>query len=97
MSLDEIQTIVLEVLREVQTLSGREWAGLELSAKPLGSLDGFDSLSSVEATVMVEERLGCRDLGVDSIFISDDGERALTVEEIAQRASKLLGSSRGNA
>ena len=89
MSLDEIQNIVLEVLREVQTLSGRSWTGLDPTAAPIGSLDGFDSLCAVEATVMVEEKLGCRDLEVESIFVSDDGKRALTVKEIAQRLSKL--------
>jgi acyl carrier protein len=97
MSLDEIQSTVLEVLREVQTLSGRSWTGLDPTAKPIGGLDGFDSLSSVEATVMVEEKLRCRDLEVDSIFISEDGTRALTVKEIAQRISKLLASDGGKA
>jgi acyl carrier protein len=90
MSLEEIQSIVLDVLREVQTISGRTWTGLDPSAKPIEHLEGFDSLSSVEATVMVEEKLGCRDLGVDSVFVSEDGNHALTVRQIAQRISILL-------
>ena len=97
MSLDEIQSNVLEVLQDVQTLSGRSWTGLDPTAKPIGHLDGFDSLSAVEATVMVEEKLGCRDLEVDSVFISEDGTRALTVKEIAQRISKLLTASGAKA
>ena len=97
MSLDEIQAIVLEVLREVQTLSGRSWTGLDPTAKPIGHLHGFDSLSGVEATVIVEEKLGCRDLEVDSVFISEDGKRALTVREVAQRISKLLTASGAKA
>src|SRR5260370_42589507 len=92
MSLDEIQNIVIEVLREVQTLSGRSWTGIDPAAPPIGGLDGFDSLCAVEATVIVEEKLGCRDLEVESIFVSDDGKRALTVKEVAQRLSKLLAS-----
>lgn len=96
MSVDEIQTVLLEVLRDVQTLSGRPWSGLSPAARPIGQLDGFDSLSSVEATVMLEEKLGCGDLEIESIFISEDGKRALTVKEIAQRLSELT-SSRGKA
>lgn len=97
MSLAEIQAIVLEVLREVQVLSGREWVGLDPDAEPVGQLDGFDSLCAVEATVMVEERLGCGDLDVDTVFISGDGKRALTVKEIAQNVSKLLAAKGGKA
>ncbi len=97
MSLEKIQTIVLDVLREVQTLSGREWAGLIPDAKPIGQLEGFDSLCAVEATVLVEERLGCGDLEIDTVFVAEDGSRALSVKEIAQRISKLLASKGGNA
>lgn len=89
MSPAKIQSFVLEVLREVQTLSGREWVGLDSSAKPIGDLEGFDSLSGVEATVMIEEKLGLSDLKVDSVFVSENGKRALTVEEIVQRIAKL--------
>ena len=95
MSIDDLQCIVLDVLREVQTLSGRAWPGLDPAAKPIGSLEGFDSLSAVEATVLVEEKLGCGDLEIESIFVSEDGKRALTVKEIAERIQKLLGPGRG--
>lgn len=97
MSPDEIQFIVLGVLRDVQTLSGRSWTGLDANESPIGHLDGFDSLCSLEATVMVEQKLGCRDLEVDSVFISEDGKRALTVKEVAQRISKLLASGGARA
>lgn len=97
MSVAEIQSIVLQVLQEVQELSGRSWTALAPNGKPIGDLDGFDSLCGVEATVLVEERLGCRDLGVDSVFVSDDGRRSLTVNEIAHRLSKLLATSGAKA
>lgn len=97
MSLDEIQSTVLNVLRDVQTLSGRPWTDLDPTATPIGGLDGFDSLSSVEATVMVEEKLGCGDLKVSSLFISEDGTRALSVKEIAKRISELLAAGAGKA
>ena len=95
MSLDKIQSSVIEVLREVQELCGRPWTGIEPTATPIGDLEGFDSLCSVEATVMIEGKLGSRQLEVDSLFISEDGSHALTVKEIAQRISKLLSTNGG--
>jgi acyl carrier protein len=95
MSLEEIQAIVLDVLREVQTLSGRQWVGFDPDAEPIGQLDGFDSLCAVEVTVMVEERLGCGDLHEDTVFVS--GKRALTVKQTAQWISKLLAAKGGKA
>jgi hypothetical protein len=90
MSPHEIQSILIQVLQDVQSVSGRAWPGLDAAQKPIGCLEGFDSLSGVEATVMVEEKLGCGDLAVESIFVSEDGSHALTVKEIALRISKLL-------
>lgn len=95
MSPAELQSAILSVLQEVQTLSGRPWAGLSETAKPLLDLDGFDSLCGLEATVMVEERLGCGDLGVDSVFVSDDGQRSLSIREIAERLANRLPTDRG--
>lgn len=93
MSSDEIRALVLDVLREIQVLSGRAWDGLKPDATPIGDLDGFDSLTGVEATVMIEEKLGSRDLDLESLFVSDDGKHALTVQEVAERVSKLLDKS----
>jgi hypothetical protein len=89
MSLEEIEGLVLEVLKQVQELSGREWAGLSAGNKPIGELDGFDSLCSIEATIMVEQKLGGDSLGAESLFITDDGIRACTIREIAERIQKI--------
>jgi len=94
MTRDEVRSVIIEVLREVQQISGREWSDLALDATPIGCLDGFDSLSAVEATVMVEERLGCT-IDIDSVFVSDNGKRALTLQEISERLSRLLPSNGG--
>jgi hypothetical protein len=72
------------------TLRGRNWKELKPTDKPIGSLDDFDSLVGVETTVMVEEKLACGDLQIESLFVSEDGKRALTVREIAQRIGELL-------
>ena len=83
------ESLVLEVLREAQELSGREWSDLSLECKPIGALEGFDSLAAIEATVMLEQKLGC-DLDLESLFVSENGKRALTIKEICERLAKTL-------
>lgn len=95
MSLEGIQTVLFEVLKEVQTLCGHEWEDLPPSAIPLNILPGFDSLCAVEATVMVEEKLGRGQLSKESFFISEDGKRPLSIQESAQLIEKLLQQGRG--
>jgi hypothetical protein len=90
MNLDKIQSSVLDVLQDVQTRSGRTWTPLGPTSRPIGDLDGFESLNAVEATVMLEEKLGCGDLGTESLFVSVDGQNALSVREIVQRISALV-------
>lgn len=85
----EIQTVVLDVLKEIQILGGRAWEGLDPDATPIGALDGFDSLTGVEATVMIEQKLGGQNLELESLFVSEDGKHALTVAEVAERIAKL--------
>jgi acyl carrier protein len=84
---------VCEVLAEVQGLSGYPAPTLTLDSKPIGDLPGFDSLSSIEATVLLEQKLG-RELDSESVFISEDGRHALNVNQIAHRVCDLLGVER---
>lgn len=93
---NQIGAKVLEVLREVQELSGRTWTDLGSRSKPIGDLDGFDSLTAIEVTVLLEEQLGCR-LDKNNLFVSEDGTRALTLKEVTHRISGLLASSGGKA
>ena len=89
MTLPRIKSCICKVINEVQTLSGRPCIEMNWSTKPVGGLDGFDSLMGLEATVLVEERLGCR-LEHDSIFISDDGTRALSIQQICERIAESI-------
>ncbi|MBK8977070.1 MAG: acyl carrier protein [Planctomycetes bacterium] len=93
---DQIETKVLAVLREVQELSGRTWADLGPHSKPIGDLDGFDSLIAIEVTVLLEEKLGCS-LDKNNLFVSEDGTRALSLKEVTNRISELLAASGGKA
>ena len=89
MSQQSYESLVIDVLHQAQEMSGREWAELSIECKPIGDLDGFDSLTAVEATVMIEEKLGCS-LESDSVFVSEDGKRALTIKEICERLARKL-------
>ena len=91
MQAKEIESVIVGVLREVQTTSGRRWTDLNPESRPLGDLDGFDSLSAVEVTVAIEQKLGCKFDG-ESIFASEDGKRALSLKQIAEWVGKMLGS-----
>ncbi len=89
MTMNEIEAKVIAGLKEVQQLSGRAWTDLKPSSTPIGELDGFDSLASIEATVVIEEKLDCK-IEHDTLFISDDGTKALTIKQICERLAKLL-------
>jgi acyl carrier protein len=91
METKEIESVIVAVLREVQTISGREWADLGPESRPVGDLDGFDSLSGVEVTVAIEQKLECK-FEIESIFTSDDGKRALNLKQISDRVSNILAS-----
>ncbi len=70
-----------KVLREVQTVGGQPYVDLAEDDCPINGLDAFDSLLGVEATDMLERRLGCKLLR-ETVFVSEDGKRAATVAEI---------------
>ena len=92
MNRQEIVSKVIDTVVQVQDVSGRPRAGIGVSTRPVGGVEGFDSYSAVEATVMLSESLGI-DLPQDSNpFISKDEKRALTVGEIADTLSAYIGA-----
>ena len=88
----EIVTKVVQTVVEVQDTSGRASAGIDASTRPLQDVEGFDSLSSLEATVMLSESLGVTLPDNYNPFISKDGNKALSVNEIADRLRTQIGS-----
>ena len=91
MDKQELVTKVVQTVARVQEVSGRSSAGIGASTRPVGGVEGFDSLSGVEATVMLSESLGV-DLPEEyNPFISSDGKRALSVGEIADTLSAYIG------
>lgn len=86
----EIESLVIATLKEVQQLSGRAWADLKTDSKPIGELDGFDSLTALEATVLLEHKVGCHTVGQESLFVSKDGKQALSLKQICDLTAKLI-------
>ena len=92
MDSDSIKSVVVEVLMEVQKSSGMPYVDLVPEDKPIKKLDGFDSLTGIEATIMLEERLAC-EIDRDSAFVSEDGSRAMTLTEICKYLQKFTSSN----
>jgi hypothetical protein len=89
----DIASVITSAISDIQRLSGRDpIVPDDLLIKPIGDLDGFDSYCSIEATVLIGQRLGTT-FELESIFISEDGTRALTIDEIVERVATVL---RGN-
>ena len=74
-----IESMVVAALKQAQEISGEDFVEIGLGDKPLGKLDGFDSLKGIEVTVMIEGELGC-EIERDSLFVWED--RATTLAEI---------------
>ena len=92
MDKQQIIAKVVETVTQVQDVSGRPSAGIGVSTRPVQDVEGFDSLCGVEATVMLSESLGVALPDDYNPFISDDGERALSIGEIAETLSTYVGS-----
>lgn len=91
MNNSEIAATVVETIAKVQELSGRSSIGIGAFTCPIGGVEGFDSLSGVEATIILSESLGIDLPGDYNPFISEDGRRALSIKEIADALSARIG------
>ena len=72
---------VMGTIRQVREHSGKGYAQLGPNTRPLRDLDDFDSLSGVEATVLLSESIGF-DLP-DHLFTGSKSQRVPSIGEIA--------------
>ncbi len=86
----EVMEKVIQAVTLVQELSGRGAGVIDSSTRPVGDIEGFDSLSGVEATVILSESLG-HEIPDDNPFVSKDGRRALSVAEITDDLCDMIG------
>lgn len=93
MSIEELQKVVIECLRENLKLSGEEIPLITKNTKPACDLSGFDSLRTIEVLVALEEKIGC-DLPPDKIFSAIKYEDAtvsaitIAIDKVEKEASK---------
>ena len=87
---ERVLQAIAEVVRETQEASGHPTATIEGSLRPVGGLEGFDSLLGVEATILLEQKLGVK-FSTESVFVTN--QAASSVAEIADRVLEQMGAS----
>lgn len=96
MTVEKLVEIMLDLLKQVQEMSGRPSKELTETDAPIGGLAGFDSLNGIEVTILLASSLKCEIPGDANLFISEDGRKALTISEAAKRIMTLLPSDRND-
>ena len=84
MNSEEVMANVIKAAIQVQEISGRAASNLGSDTRPIRDLTGFDSLSGIEATIELSELMGHKFPDDYNAFVSKDGRRALSVQEIAE-------------
>lgn len=83
MTYAEAVKLVIRIVSEIQEISGRETIRVNKRTVPIGGLPGFDSMSGVDLAAMVDAEINIGAVG--NLCASQDGKRALSVSEIANR------------
>jgi len=86
----EIFEVIKEILVQIQEISGREVPKITPKTAPIGDLPGFDSLTGLEFTIMLPSELRWNE---QNSCVSEDGTRALCVEEIIEQVLKHCNPS----
>ena len=95
MTREKIWRALVDCFRKIQEVSNRPVSEITDETKPIGDLEGFDSLNGVELAHMVSEHLP---IGrIRNLCASEDGKRALTVREIIDSIIKTITSQEGNS
>jgi len=91
MERSDIRNLVVKVVEEIQTQSGRPCAAIDDNIRPIGDLDGFDSLNAEEATSMLSERLGVEI--EENPFVDGDNPRALRLQQVVDRLHRIIAKA----
>ena len=89
MDKSEVTEKLIHAIAEVQKMSGRPLEAINSATKPVGGIQGFDSLNGVEAAVILSESLGY-ELPAETLFVSKKGKRTLSIAEISADISKII-------
>jgi len=75
---------IVKAIAQIQENSGRELPKkISGRMKPIGDFEGFDSLNGLELSVVLTIEFGVKPR--ENLCISEDGCRALTVNEMVAR------------
>jgi acyl carrier protein len=85
---EEIEQILLGTIEIVQRASGAPSAPIAPSLRPIGGLPGFDSLRGLVVCTELEKAFKFK--SDENLFVSEDGKRALTVNEIVDRIIETI-------
>ena|SRR6185503_18524442 len=93
----EIKALIIDAISEIQEMSGRSIPEMNDDTRPINGIEGFDSLSGLEAKHVISERLNHEFDEAFNPFVSEDGKRALRIREVAERILKAMtkDSSKG--
>jgi acyl carrier protein len=91
MDREELKKLIIELVITIQNMSGRSMpSNVTEKTVPIGGLLGFDSLNGLELTMMLPAEVQWPE---KNLCVSDDGRKALSIEEIVERLIKF--SSKG--
>lgn len=86
---DEVTAKLIEVLQTIQSNSGYDATQINRSTCPLDDLEGFDSKLWPVAISMLAKSLNVEIPNNKNIYVSEDGERRLTISESAAMVCKI--------
>jgi len=90
MSRSEVERAIVEVLTEIQTMSGQPCPAFDAHTCPLRDLPQSDSQLALLATVELATRLDCEIPEDVNIFVDDKGERPCRIGEITEKICAML-------
>ncbi len=90
MNRSDVMGRVIQAVTQIQEDSGRPVGVIDAGTRPIGDTDGFDSLSGIEATVILSAWLN-HDFPDDGLFVAENGYRALSISEITENLCKTMG------
>ncbi len=93
MTYAEAVELVIRIVLEIQEIGGCETIRVNKRTVPIGGLPGFDSMSGVDLAAMVDAEINIGAVG--NLCASQDGKRALSVGEIANRILEVTSEKKG--
>lgn len=86
----DVEVKLVEVLQEIQSVSGYDGSGIMGTTCPLDHLEGFDSMLWPVAISMLATALEIKIPNDKNIFLSEDGKRRFTISESAAMVCAIV-------